>query len=452
VSAPDPRGAKFAAALAALPGMGPATLVRILSIYTPEEAWGAVRAGRVVRPERRRVDPGGGTGPAVPVAPTLPWDGRDAPVPPGPAQGRMPWTVASRRADPKAADVARCAAGIGITWWGNDRYPAALAVDPEPPGVLFWRGDLDWLDRPTVALVGTRKCTPDGRATAFELGRDLAAAGVCVVSGLALGSEGAAHAGALAMDGAGTVGVAASGVDVVYPPSHDGLWARVVGHGAVCSETPPGRPAQAWRFPARNRVIAGLSRLVVVVESHSSGGSLITVEAALRRGIEVRAVPGPVRSPASAGSNQLLADGPAPVRHAGDVLDALGSIGPWPPAGMHLRPRRLRPGPFLRSRPSAGPGPGRGCSDPVTAGSATAGSATAGSATAGSATAGSVATGPTAHLPIDAVLAAVGWRPSTLNQVVQASGLPVAVVDAALDALVEQGLVAVDSSWWSRVG
>jgi DNA processing protein len=428
----------YAAALAALPGMGPATLVRMLSTRTPEEAWGAVRAGRVVRPERRRVDRGGDTGPTAPVAASLPWDGQDPAIPPGPAQGRlaqgrMPWIVASRRADPEAAAVARRAAGIGVTWWGDDRYPASLAVDPEPPGVLFWRGDLDWLDRPTVALVGTRKCTPDGRTTAFELGRDLAAAGVCVVSGLALGIDGAAHAGALAMDGAGTVGVAASGVDVVYPPSHDGLWARVVDHGAVCSETPPGRPAQAWRFPARNRVIAALSRLVVVVESHRSGGSLITVEAALRRGIEVRAVPGPVRSPASAGSNQLLADGPAPVRHAGDVLDALGSIGPWPPPGMHLRPRRPRPGPPLRAAPAAGPEPGPGPHRTA------------------SATAGPVAAGPASQLPIDAVLAAVGWRPSTLNQVVQASGLPVAVVDTALDALVEQGLVAVDSSWWSRV-
>jgi DNA processing protein len=438
VSAPDPRGAMFAAALAALPGMGPATLVRILSTHTPEEAWAAVLAGRIVRPQRRRADAGGDGSSAAPVAATLPWDGRDTPVPSGPAAGRLPWAVASRRADPEAATEARRRAGIGVTWWGDDRYPAALAADPEPPGVLFWRGDLGWLERPTVALVGTRKCTPDGRTTAFELGRDLAAAGVCVVSGLALGIDGAAHTGALAMDGAGTVGVAASGVDVVYPPSHDTLWAQVVDHGAVCSETPPGRPAQAWRFPARNRVIAALSRLVVVVESHSSGGSLITVEAALRRGIEVRAVPGPVRSPASAGSNQLLADGPAPVRHAGDVLDALGSIGPWPPAGMHLRPRRPRPLPPPASAPPAGPGTGgiRRPADPQTGGPGGR---------------DRVAAGPTGPSPLAAVLDAVGWRPSTLNQVVRACGLPVAVVDAALDVLVEQGLVTADSSWWSRV-
>jgi DNA processing protein len=433
MSTPDRRGATFAAALAALPGMGPATLVRILSTRTPEEAWAAVRQGQIIRPERRRIDPDGHRGAAAPVAPSLPWDGQDGIGPPGPVPGRLPWAV--------AATAARRDAGIGVTWWGDDRYPAALATDPEPPGVLFWRGDLAWLGYPTVALVGTRKCTPDGRATAFELGRDLAAAGVCVVSGLALGIDGAAHAGALAMDGAGTVGVAASGVDVVYPPAHDGLWARVVGHGAVCSETPPGCPAQAWRFPARNRVIAALSRLVVVVESHRCGGSLITVEAALRRGIEVRAVPGPVRSPASAGSNQLLADGPAPVRHAGDVLDALGSIGPWPPAGMHLRPRCPRPGPPLLPPPPSPPGPGSGTGrrspDPVAADPEAA---------------DPEAVGPPGHPSVDTVLAAVGWRPSTLNQVVHDSGLPVAVVDAALDVLVERGLVAVHSSWWSRLG
>jgi DNA protecting protein DprA len=446
----------FAAALAGLPGMGPATLVRMLSAHDPQEAWAAVRSGRIARPERRRVVPGEATGLTAPVTATLPWDGRDAPVPPDPGGRRTPWSVAAQRRDPEAEAVVWRRAGIDVTWWGDDRYPAALVADPEPPGVLFWRGDLAWLDHPTVAVVGTRRCTPDGRATAFELGRDLAAAGVCVISGLALGIDGAAHAGSLAMDGAGTVGVAASGVDVVYPPSHDGLWARVVNHGAVCSETPPGRPAQAWRFPARNRVIAALSRLVVVVESHSSGGSLITVEAALRRGIEVRAVPGPVRSPASAGSNQLLADGPAPVRHAGDVLDALGSIGPWPPAGMHLRPRRPRPGCSSRST-AAGPPPGPRCPDPLAADSVSADSVSADSVSADpvsadSVSADSVAAGPAAQHPLDVVLAAVGWRPSTLNQVVQASGLPVAVVDAALDALVEQGLVAADSSWWSRVG
>jgi DNA processing protein len=431
MSGPHDRAAACATALAGLPGMGPATLVRILSDRGPEEAWAAVCSGGITRPGRRRPPPGAGPGPVSPLSPGLPWDGAGPEVvAPGP--DRTPWTVAARRVDPDDDARAHRAAGIQVTWWGDRRYPPALVDDPEPPGVLFWRGELGWLGLPTVALVGTRRCTPDGRVTAFELGRDLAAAGVCVVSGLALGIDGAAHAGALAMagegdgGGAGTVGVAASGVDVVYPPAHRGLWSQVVRHGAVCSETPPGRPAQAWRFPARNRVIAALSRMVVVVESHRAGGSLITVEAALRRGIEVRAVPGPVRSPASVGSNQLLADGPAPVRHAGDVLDALGTIAAWPPPDRHLRPRR----PVRRPPPPGASGTASGsCAAPARG-------------------VGPVRrAGAGAH---SAVLEAVGWRPSTVNQVVEASGLPLPVVDAALDALLEQGLVTVSSSWWSR--
>lgn len=180
------------------------------------------------------------------------------------------------------------------------------------------------------------------------MGRDLAAAGICVVSGLALGIDGAAHAGALSFGqdvtgstsrrGTGATGAApappagvgASGVDVPYPRRQTRLWEQVAQIGVILSETPPGRPAQAWRFPARNRIIAALSQMVVVVESHQAGGSLITAEAAIYRGIDVRAVPGPVRSPASAGSNQLLHDGPAPVRNAQDVLDGLGIFLPGP--------------------------------------------------------------------------------------------------------------------------
>jgi DNA processing protein len=304
----------------------------------------------------------------------------------------------------------RAAQGIEVTWIGARTYPEALRGDPEPPGVLFWRGSLRWLERPCVALVGTRRATPDGRAVAFELGRDLAAAGVCVVSGLALGIDGAAHAGALrgatGGEGAGPVAVVASGVDVAYPRRHARLWEQVAAVGAVVSETLPGSAAEAWRFPVRNRIIAGLSRMVVIVESHAAGGSLITAEAALSRGIEVRAVPGPVHSPACAGSNQLLYDGPGPVRHAQDVLDALGIF----------RPAPLPPPPSLRRVGSAGdaaPPPGLGVDE-------------------------------------RAVLDATGWRPSSLSRIVEFAGLPVARALAALDQLERAGLVGRDGQWWVR--
>jgi DNA processing protein len=387
----DPCGqGAYAAALSGLPGMGPATLVDVLRQWPPRQAWERVRAGRLKRQERARAgaDRADGTlladvGPPSATA----------------VRGGPGWGEIANRVDPEAWWAPIAARGVQVTWPGQDDYPKALAVDPHPPGVLFWRGSLAGLGHPCVAVVGTRSATPDGRAVAFELGRDLASAGVCVVSGLALGIDGAAHFGALEgmPDGgvAGPVGVAASGVDVPYPRRHARLWERVAGAGAVLSETLPGRPAQAWRFPTRNRIIAGLVQMVVVVESHRSGGSLITAEAALERGVEVRVVPGPVHSAASAGSNQLLYDGPGPVRDGRDVLDALGMIRP----------------------------------DASQAGSRT---------------------GPGLSAGADAVLQATGWRTSSTNQIVRRSGITVAAVGAALDELESKGYVASVGAGWVR--
>jgi DNA processing protein len=323
--------AAYAAVLASLPGIGPAGLAELLRRHGPRNAWELVVRGDVGRSGN-------------PVASRS--SGRSAGrVPPGPS-----WAVAARRVDVAAHWTSLQDTGIGVTFLGDSAYPAALREDPQPPGVLFWRGELATLHHPRVAIVGTRRCTNYGRETAFELGRDLADAGVSVVSGLALGIDGAAHAGVLAAADSGTVGragpvgVAAGGVDRPYPRQHQQLWSRVSTTGVMLSETPSGQPAQAWRFPARNRIIAALSQLVVVVESHQRGGALHTVDAALERGIEVRAVPGPVTSSSSAGTNQLLWDGPGPVRHAGDVLDVLGEIRPWPP---HNRPDRRSSGASL---------------------------------------------------------------------------------------------------------
>ena len=160
-----------------------------------------------------------------------------------------------------------------------------------------------------------------------ELGRDLGRAGVRVVSGLALGIDAAAHHGALdaeADGGAPPIGVVGSGLDVTYPRAHGALWTAVAAAGVLVGEAPLGAAPEPWRFPARNRIIAALGSVVVVVESHPRGGSRHTVDAAEARGRQVLAVPGSVRSPASRFTNELLADGCHPARDVTDVLVALG--------------------------------------------------------------------------------------------------------------------------------
>lgn len=408
------------AALAGLPGMGPATLVAILTSHDPRQAWAEVRAGRIERPPPRS------PGQAVPATEAPLQRALFASEPgPGRPSPRRSWAEVSRRLDPLQWWAPFAAAGTSVTWPGRPDYPAALVGDPQPPGALFWRGRIEALGRPCVAVVGTRNASPDGRTTAFEMGRDLADAGICVISGLALGIDGAAHAGALAAmatdAGGSTVGIAASGPDVPYPRRHAGLWKEVTERGAVVSENLPGRPAQAWRFPSRNRIIAGLASLVVVVESHRCGGSLITAEAAIDRGVEVRVVPGPVHSPASEGSNQLLYDGPGPVRNACDVLDALGIFrsDPAPAPGPEPAPGRRR------GRPVLGPsGPSR---RPVRPGAA-----------------------PEVDSQARRVLDAVGWRPTSTGQVMARSGLDAATVARCLDGLVGGGWVRNESGWWCR--
>lgn len=403
----------YAGALACLPGIGPATLGRLVGSAEPGELWAGVIAGRIRRPP----------------------PGRPAGASPA-SSARLEWDVAARRLDLEAFED-RCArGGIGVTWLGDSRFPAALLEDPAPPGVLFWRGALDDVSQSAVAVVGTRRCTPDGRAIAFELGRDLAERGFCVVSGLALGIDGAAHQGALdaaavsqaAGDGSRgiTVGVAASGVDRPYPSRHAGLWERVARCGVVISETPPGWPAQAWRFPARNRVIAGLSRLVVVVESHAAGGSLITAAAATERGKDVLAVPGPVRSPASAGTNQLIYDGAGPARGSQDVLDALGLFRSPPAsveAGRRGKSGASRYGPAAEA-PVEASGPGGQAPPSEAAGAVSA---------------------------REAVLQALSFRPTSLNRVVGRCGLPVGEVWEVLEGLASAGVAREDGGWWSRV-
>ncbi len=218
-------------------------------------------------------------------------------------------------------------AGVAVHLCSSPGYPALLRSDPGAPAVLFSRGAPSVVDsRPRVAIVGTRSATAYGLQMASELGRDLALSGVLVVSGLALGIDGAAHAGALRAkreDPAPPVAVVGTGLDVVYPKSNAALWREVEEHGVVFSEAALGTSPRPRVFPARNRIIAGLSDVVVVVECQLGGGALHTAEAAARRSIPVCAVPGSVRSPASAGTNGLLVDGCTPVRDVDDILTAV---------------------------------------------------------------------------------------------------------------------------------
>ena len=214
--------------------------------------------------------------------------------------------------------------GVDVVVVGDPGYPAALIDDPRRPPALFVRGDLGVLDARRVGIVGTRNATQRGRETAARFGFELAAEGVVVVSGLAKGIDGAAHRGALAVDGARPVAVVGTGPDRPYPAQHGELWERIATRGAVISEWPPGTGPDAFRFPLRNRILAALVEVLVVVESRERGGSLITAREAAERGVDVFAVPGSVHSRAAAGTNRLLCDGAVPATETADVLIALG--------------------------------------------------------------------------------------------------------------------------------
>ncbi|MEO0493226.1 MAG: DNA-processing protein DprA [Actinomycetota bacterium] len=243
------------------------------------------------------------------------------------------WGSVLAAVEPAALAARLADLDITVTTGGERGHPARLRDDLDPSPVLFRRGRPVDEAAPMVAIVGTRRCSAIGREVARELGFGLAAAGVVVVSGLALGVDGAAHAGALAAAGAPPLAFVGGGPDVVYPSRHGDLWAQVVSAGTLASEAPPGAAPSRWRFPARNRLIAAMADVVVVVESRSAGGSLLTVDEAIRRDRTVMAVPGSVRNPAAAGTNELLADGCAPVLGVDDILLALGLSSTPTPAG-----------------------------------------------------------------------------------------------------------------------
>ncbi len=363
-----------AVALLDLPGMTPVRLARILDGLGPRLAWRAVSAG------------------AHPADP-----------------GRR-FTVAARGTDPSAVLARYRAAGLSVLVPDAAGYPPALVGDPGAPAVLTSSGDPTVAEgRPAVAVVGTRSATRYGTAVAADLGRGLAAAGVVVVSGLAIGIDAAAHAGALdaGPGGAPPVAVVGTGLDVVYPRPNRELWRRVAGCGAVLSEAPLGTPARPRVFPARNRIIAALADVVVVVECHGRGGSFHTVEAAARRAVPVCAVPGSVRSPASRGTNGLLVDGCTPVRDVDDVLTALS---------LARGGRPVVPSGSTRTRGALIPDPRVAALDRVER----------------------------------SVWEAVDDTPTTVETVLLRTDLSLATVGLAVGNLVERGLVVAGAGWWSR--
>jgi DNA processing protein len=364
---------RYAAAIAAL-GAGPARTRRFLEGYDPPDAWEALARGRHPGDPDRAYQ--------TKVRPSL--------------VGTVEESCART--------------GVAVHILGRSGYPAALEDDHEAPGVLFTLGDPRLADtRPRAVIVGTRSATPYGLGVACELGRGLAEAGVAVVSGMARGIDSAVHAGAVAAtDGGPPVGVIGAALDAPVHRADAQLQAAVATKGAVFSERAPGSAGTpAWCFVVRNRVMAAMAHVVVIVECHRKGGSLHTVKAATERGTTLAAVPGSVRSSASAGCNALLVDGATPVRDVQDVLAAIelaivGCHGILPP-GSSTRV----PGKDERR---------------------------------------AVAPSPTAAR----VLQALDQDPASLDSVVRRAGLPLVDVAEALEQLEAAALVTGRSGWWSR--
>ncbi len=373
-SAADPTAAlRSGAALAfgSLPHVGPDRLRWFCAQPDPSETWRRVTLGQ-------RLDLRG-------------WD----------AELAASWKKAAEPLDPERLAARHREAGVAVLGAGSADWPDRLVDDPRPPAVLCTLGRPPGGQLPAVGIVGTRRATAYGRRVAAELGGALASLGIVVVSGLAAGIDAEAHRAALARGGP-VVGVVAGGLDHPYPLRNRGLWDDVAEHGWLVAEAPLGVRPEAWRFPLRNRIIAALSDVVVVVESASSGGSMHTVREAERRDRTVLAVPGPVTSAASQGTNDLLADGCAPCRSIDDVLTALDLADPGEASAR---------------------GRGGRASTEVPAG-----------------------LGPEAA----AVLEAVGWESVPLDVVVTSAGLTLVAALAAVEQLCDVGILHNDGGVLER--
>ncbi len=203
-------------------------------------------------------------------------------------------------------------------------YPDLLREIDDPPPVLYLIGDIELLHQPQIAMVGSRNPTPTGLDNAREFARSLAAAGLCITSGLAIGIDGASHEGALSSGN--TVAVLGTGPDRIYPASHHELAHRIAEKGLLVSEFPPGIPARAENFPRRNRIISGLALGTLVVEAAPQSGSLITARLATEQGREVFAIPGSIHNPLARGCHALIRQGAKLVESAQDIVEELGAL------------------------------------------------------------------------------------------------------------------------------
>jgi DNA processing protein len=311
LSATDPQQLPEAAAcaeirdwltLVSLPGLGPALIQRLLAAFGSPKA--VLTAGRTAS----RVE-----GIGQKLAALL--DNQTVL-----AQARS-WAA---REQERAA-----AAGVRLLCCADSSYPPLLLQLPDPPALLWCRGDISFLQQPAAALVGSRLATGYGRKVSFLFARQLAEAGFTVVSGLADGIDGQAHAGALAAGGR-TVAVLGCGVDVIYPSFHRRLYEQTAAQGLLVSEYPLGTPPEGFRFPARNRIISGLALGVIVVEAAARSGSLITARMALEQNREVFAVPGRIDSPQSEGAHRLIQQGAHLAHSIEDILAELPKTGRRP--------------------------------------------------------------------------------------------------------------------------
>lgn len=361
----------YLACMAGLPQVGPSTLRQLAALGPPDQTWSRLCAGQV---------PLG----VVPRHAT------------GPEALRQAWERAAAQVDPSGHWSRLRELGIGVTSLGCPGYPTSLVDDPEAPVVMFHQGDPSLLEGTCVAIVGTRRPTGYGRRIAHQLGSALAAEGISVVSGLALGIDAAAHAGAVGA-GAAPIAVVGAGLDAPCPQANRPLARRIAATGLICSEVPVGVRAAPWRFPVRNRIVAAFARVVVVVESAATGGSMSTVEHALRRSRTVLAVPGPIDAGTSAGTNRLIADGAGLCTGVDDVLASLGRSPST--AGVPSEVRR-------RSHPEGLAG---------------------------------------------VLLGLLGWRPETPDYLVHASGAGLREVIVALDWLTRHGWVTQQGGFVERL-
>jgi DNA processing protein len=242
-----------------------------------------------------------------------------------PGISRAAATALRRASLARAARLVRRTGELGgrVVTPADPAFPATLREIPDSPTLLFVAGDADLLQRPAVAIVGSRAHTRYGAEVCRHFAAGCARAGVVVVSGMARGIDALAHAAALDAGG-GTVGVLGNGLGVIYPAANRALYERVAGHGALLTEFPPGERPRVGSFPRRNRLVSGLARLVLVIEAREKSGALVTVDAALGQGREVLAVPGPITSPVSVGCNRLIQHGAKPALGLRDVLEEYG--------------------------------------------------------------------------------------------------------------------------------